>query len=173
MKKETIKKYYNDEDLINFKKLDNFKKFKANKLEDNQKITHPVKYSMSDRGYFKKIINIKDSEKSTKNKSHKLKENNNYSSSDFQKFNTLKQFTNFVIDENSKNKNNYSSIPTSYTSDDVIKFDKIIKTKNENTNTLKENNKKIKVIDFDKFNEKEKKIKNKIGIEKIKIIYFD
>ena len=53
------------------------------------------------------------------------------------------------------------------------KFDKIIKTNNENSTNLKSNNKKIKIIDFEKLNEREKKFKNKIGIEKIKIVYFD
>ena len=31
MKKENINSYYTDEDLINFKKLNNFKDFKVNK----------------------------------------------------------------------------------------------------------------------------------------------
>ena len=38
---------------------------------------------------------------------------------------------------------------------------------------LKIDKKKIKIIDFDKLNKKEKNFKNKIGIEKIKIVYFD
>ena len=56
MKKETINNYYNDEDLINFKKLNNFKEFKSNKKVDNQTTKHPVKYSISDNSNFKKII---------------------------------------------------------------------------------------------------------------------
>ena len=36
MKKENINNYYTDEDLINFKKLNNFKEFKADKLNNNQ-----------------------------------------------------------------------------------------------------------------------------------------
>ena len=40
-------------------------------------------------------------------------------------------------------------------------------------NADKYSNKKVKIIDFDKIREKEKKIKNKIGIDKIKIVYFD
>ena len=173
MKKETINNYYNDEDLINFEKLNKFKDFKSNKLNDNQVINHPVKYSMSDNNFFKKIINIENSEESPKKENHKLKENTYYNSSDFQKFNKLKQFTNFTIDKDSKTKNEYSKIPTSYTSEDVSKFNKIIKIENKNIRSSKINNKKIKVIDFDKLNDERKKTKNKIGIEKIKIVYFD
>ena len=60
-----------------------------------------------------------------------------------------------------------------YTSDDVNKFDKIIKTKNQNTNDPEINSKKIKMIDFNKLNERKKTFKNKAGIEQIKIVYFD
>tara|TARA_Y100000590_G_scaffold363245_1_gene420813 strand:+ start:282 stop:803 length:522 start_codon:yes stop_codon:yes gene_type:complete len=173
MKKETRKNYYNNEDLINFEKLNKFKDFKSNKLDDNQAIKHPVKYSVSDNNFFKKIINIKNAEESLKNVTHKLKENTYYNSSDFQKFDKLKQFTNFTIDKDSKPKNEYLEIPTSYTTDDISKFNKIIKNENKNISDLKVNNKKIKVIDFDKLNSERKKTKNKIGIEKIKIVYFD
>ena len=38
---------------------------------------------------------------------------------------------------------------------------------------IKDQNKKIRVIDYSKINEGEKKIKNKFGIDKIKIVYFD
>ena len=38
---------------------------------------------------------------------------------------------------------------------------------------LKIDNKKIKIIDFNKLNEREKNFKNKVGIEKIKVVYFD
>ena len=33
--------------------------------------------------------------------------------------------------------------------------------------------KKIKIIDFNKLNEREKNFKSKTGIEKIKVVYFD
>ena len=46
------------------------------------------------------------------------------------------------------------------------------KTKN-NDEKIKEQNKKIKVIDYSKLKDIGKKLKNKIGIEKIKIVYFD
>ena len=173
MKKETTNSYYTEEDLTSFEKLNNFKKFKTNKLNNNQLIKNQIKYSMSDNNNFDNIMNIKNSEKSLSKKPHKSEKNTYYNSSDFQKFNKLKQFTNVNIAENSNIKNEYSKIPTSYTSDDVNKFDKIIKTRNENENAPVSNNKKIKIIDFNKLKEKEKNFKNKLGIEKIKIVYFD
>ena len=173
MKKETINNYYTDEDLINFKKLNNFKEFKSDKLNNNQTTKYPVKYSMSDNNNFKKIMNIENSEISSFKEDNKSKENSYYNSLDFQKFNKLKQFTNFENSKDSKTKKENSKSVTNYTSDDVNKFDKIIKTKNQNINNTEANNKKIKIIDFDKLKEKEKNFKNKLGIEKIKVVYFD
>ena len=173
MKKENINNYYTDEDLINFKKLNNFKEFKSDKLNNNQRTNYPVKYSMSDNNNFKKIMNIENSEISSFKEDNKSKENSYYNSLDFQKFNKLKQFTNFENSKDSKTKKENSKSVTNYTSDDVNKFDKIIKTKNQNINNTEANNKKIKIIDFDKLKEKEKNFKNKLGIEKIKVVYFD
>ena len=59
-------------------------------------------------------------------KLNKLKQNIYYNSSDFQKFNKLKQFTTFDDNEELNNKNEYSKTITSYTNDDINKFDKII-----------------------------------------------
>ena len=129
MKKETKNNYYTDEDLINFKKLNNFKEFKSDKLNNNQTTKYPVKYSMSDNNNFKKIMNIENSEISSFKEDNKSKENSYYNSLDFQKFNKLKQFTNFENSKDSKTKKENSKSVTNYTSDDVNKFDKIIKTK--------------------------------------------
>ena len=38
---------------------------------------------------------------------------------------------------------------------------------------IKDQNKKIRVIDYSKINESEKGIKNKFGIDKIKVVYFE
>ena len=175
MKKTIINNYYTDEDLINFDKLNNFKEFKANKLDNNQTTKHPIKYSISDNSNFKKIMNTESHEDSLSKEVHKLKENTYYNSSDFQKFNRLEQFANFNIDidKDSETTNEYSKTAMAYTSDDVNKFDKIIKTKNQNTNDPEINSKKIKIIDFNKLNERKKTFKNKAGIEQIKIVYFD
>ena len=144
MKKETINNYYNDEDLINFKKLNNFKEFKADKLNNNQITEHPVKYSMSDNSNFKKIMNIENSETSSFKEDSKSKDNSYYNSSDFQKFNKLKQFTNFENSKDSKTKKENSKSVTNYTSDDVNKFDKIMKQKTKILITQKQIIKKLK-----------------------------
>ena len=173
MKKENINNYYTDEDLINFEKLKNFKKFKVDKLNNNQNSSHSVRFAASDNRNFNKIINI-DNNKSSSREVNKTKENNiYYTSSDFEKFKKLKQLTDFNITKESETKKEYSKTATTYTSNDINKFDKIIKTKNEITNNTEVNNKKIKIIDFNKLNEREKNFKNKVGIEKIKIVYFD
>ena len=173
MKKENINNYYTDEDLINFEKLKDFKEFKVDKLNNKQNNSHSVRFAASDNRNFNKIINI-DNNKSSSGEVNKTKENNiYYTSSDFEKFKKLKQLTNFNITKESETKKEYSKTATTYTSNDINKFDKIIKTKNENTNNIEVNNKKIKIIDFNKLNEREKNFKNKVGIEKIKIVYFD
>ena len=60
MKKENINKYYTDEDLINFKKLNKFGSFKTNGLKNNKINKYPVKYSMSDNNYFNKFTKMID-----------------------------------------------------------------------------------------------------------------
>ncbi len=172
MKKEIANNYYTDEDLVYFEKLNNFKDIKNNQ-SNNQTNKHPFKYSISDNKNFNKIINTNNEKLPSSKEAQASKDNTYYNSSDFQKFNKLEQLTNFNINKDTKTKHENKSTSMNYTSDDVNKFDKIIKTKNENINTTKANNKKIKVIDYNKLKEKEKNFKNKLGIEKIKIVYFD
>jgi len=68
---------------------------------------------------------------------------------------------------------------TNYTANDMNAFDQIIKfegyIKNDNKAEInsKVDTKKIKIVDFSKLKEREKILKNKVGIEKIKIVYFD
>ena len=173
MKKEIKNNYYTDEDLIYFKKLNEFKEIKQNKLDNNQINKNPIKYSMSDSKNFKKIINIENNKTSSSEEIRKAQGNTYYNSSDFQNFDKLKQFTNFSVDKDLKTQTQHLNNTITYTSGDVNKFNKIIKTENKNINNSKKNKKKIKIIDFDKLNEKEKMIKNKAGIEKIKVVYFD
>ena len=52
-------------------------------------------------------------------------------------------------------------------------FNKIIKTKGKKEEVINNQNKKVKIIDYGKLKESEKKLKNKLGIEKIKVVYFD
>ena len=175
MKKENINNYYTDEDLINFEKLKNFKEFKVNKLNNNQNKSHPVRYAVSDNRNFNKIMNIDNNESSSK----KVNKTKDYTPSDFENFKKLKQFTTFNDNEPLNNKTEPEKTITEYTNKDKSSFDKIIKSKSdaknesENKHNVKIDNKKIKIIDYNKLNEKEKNLKNKVGIEKIKIVYFD
>ena len=175
MKKENINNYYTDEDLINFEKLKNFKEFKVNKLNNNQNKSHPIRYAVSDNRNFNKIMNIDNNEFSSK----KLNKTKDYTLSDFDNFKKLKQFTTFKDSEPFNNKTETKKTITEYTNKDKSSFDKIIKSKgdtkneSENKNNAKIDNKKIKIIDFNKLNEREKNFKNKVNIEKIKVVYFD
>ena len=175
MKKENINNYYTDEDLINFEKLKNFKEFKVNKLNNNQNKSHPVRYAVSDNRNFNKIMKIDNNEFSSK----KVNKTKDYTPSDFDNFKKLKQFTTFKDSEPLNNKTETEKTITEYTNKDKSSFDKIIKSKgdtkneSENKNNVKIDNKKIKIIDFNKLNEREKNLKNKVGIEKIKVVYFD
>ena len=175
MKKENINNYYTDEDLINFEKLKNFKEFKVNKLNNNQNNNHPVRYAVSDNRNFNKIMNIDNNESSFK----KVIKTKDYTPSDFENFKKLKQFTTFNDNEPSNNKTDPKIAITEYTNKDKSSFDKIIKSKgdvkneSENKNNVKIDNKKIKIIDFNELSEREKNFKNKTGIEKIKVVYFD
>jgi hypothetical protein len=175
MKKENINNYYTDEDLINFEKLKNFKEFKVNKLNNNQNKSHPVRYAVSDNRNFNKIMNIDNNESSSK----KVNKTKDYTPSDFENFKKLKQFTTFNDNEPLNNKTEPEKTITEYTNKDKSSFDKIIKSKSdaknesENKYNVKIDNKKIKIIDFNKLNEREKNFKNKVGIEKIKVVYFD
>jgi len=176
MKKENINNYYTDEDLINFEKLKNFKEFKVNKLNNNQNNSHPVRYEVSDNRNFNKIMNVGINEKSS---SKKVNKSRDYKPSDFENFKKLKQFTTFNDSEPLNNKIEPEKTITKYTDKDISSFDKIIKSKgdeknkSENKNNVKIDSKKIKIIDFNKLNEREKNFKNKVGIEKIKVVYFD
>ena len=175
MKKKNINNYYTEEDLINFEKLKNFKEFKVNKLNNNQNNNHPIRYAVSDNRNFNKIMNIDNNESSFK----KVIKTKDYTPSDFENFKKLKQFTTFNDREPSNNKTKPEKTITEYTDKDKSSFDKIIKSKSDakneiiNKNNAKIENKKIKIIDFNKLNEREKNFKNKVGIEKIKVVYFD
>jgi len=169
MKKEDINNYYTYEDLVNFEKLKNFKEFKIKKLNNNQNNSHPVRYAVSDNRNFNKIMNIESNEKiSSSKEANKLKD---YTSSDFENFKKLKQFTTFNNNEPLNNKTEPKKTIIDYTDKDMNAFDKIIKSKGDTKN--ENDNKKIRIIDFNKLKEKEKNLKNKLGIEKIKIVYFD
>ncbi len=179
MKTENINNYYTEEDLINFKKLKNFNNTKVDKLNNKQDKSHPVRYAMSDNKHFNKIMNIKNDKNSLPKKNNKTKKNNYYNSLDFDNFEKINQFTTLSINETINKSTNVIKTKTNYTANDVGVFDQIVNSKIDTKKykndkiISKVDNKKIKIIDFNKLKEKEKILKNKVGIEKIKIVYFD
>ncbi len=170
MKKENKNKYYNDVDKVNFEKLDDFRKFNTNIKDNTQPKRYNVKYSNSDKNYFNNILKT-DKNLSFLNEVEQEKEINYYSLSDFQKFDHLNNFSEYENNTEQKKKENISS-KLSYTSNDFDEFNRIIRTKKKEE-VKKDQNSKVKIIDYKKLKESEKKLKNKVGIEKIKVVYFD
>ena len=170
MKKENKNNYYNDEDKINFEKLNNFKKFKPDNVKNFQIKNHSISYSNSDKNYFNNILKTNENI-SMLNQKDINEEVKYYNSSDFKKFDQLNNFAEYNDNKTHEDKENINSKVT-YKSSDYGEFNKIIQTKNSDEK-IKEQNKKIKVIDYSKLKDIGKKLKNKIGIEKIKIVYFD
>ena len=60
-----------------------------------------------------------------------------------------------------------------YSSSDYGEFNKIIPVQNSEKKIINNKNSKVKIIDYGKLKDNEKKLKNKFQIEKIKIVYFD
>ena len=171
MKTKDKNNYYNDEDEINFEKLNNFRKFNSNIKSNTQSKNRNIRYANSDKNYFNNIIKTEKNFPLFK-KIDTEKEEKYYNSSDFQKFD---QFNNF-LDYKDKTENKLDkNVDTefSYSSNDYGEFNKIIPTKNTVKEIINDKNKKVKIIDYSKLNDTEKKLKNKVGIEKIKIVYFD
>ncbi|MDC0142760.1 hypothetical protein OAI70_01455, partial [Candidatus Pelagibacter sp.] len=141
--------------------------------------SHPERYATSDNKHFDKIMNVNDEKSSSKEIKKSESKDSYYKSSDFENFDKLKKFLIFNDNKSISNKNEPVKTITNYTDNDKSEFDQIIKLSSNKKNykmkkiDSKFDNKKIKIIDFDKLNNKEKNFKNKMGIEKIKIIYFD
>ncbi|MDA9641999.1 hypothetical protein N9T30_01275, partial [bacterium] len=95
-----------------------------------------------------------------------------YNSSDFQKFD---QFSNFLNYEDKAEQKLDKNIDTefNYSSNDYGEFNKIIPIKNSGKKIISNKNSKVKIIDYSKSKDDKKKLKNKLQIEKIKIVYFD
>ena len=170
MKTENKHKYYNDEDEINFEKLNNFRKFNSNLKNNIQSNNHNIKYANSDKNYFNNILKI-DQKVPLYNENDKDKEINYYNSSDFQKFDQLDNFSEY--NNNSDQINKKITPKSNYSSGDYKEFNKIIPKIDMDQTKIKHPNKKIRVIDYNKINESEKRLKNKFGIDKIKVVYFD
>ena len=170
MKTENKDKYYNDEDEINFQRLNNFRKYNSELKNNNQSNNYNIKYANSDKNYFNNIL--KTNEKvELYNETDSDKEINYYNPSDFQKFDQLNNFSEYNnnVDKISKN----STHESNYSPEDYNEFNKIIPKIDIDQTKIKDQNKKIRVIDYNKINENEKRLKNKCGIDKIKIVYFD
>ncbi len=171
MKKENKNNYYNDVDKINFEKLDKFKKFNNNFKDHTRLKGYNIKYSNSDKNYFNNILKTEKNFTSL-NEAEPEKKISYYNSSDFQKFNYLNNFSEYDNYTEQKKDENISS-ELNYTANDFNEFDKITLTKNKDEEIKKDQNSKVKIIDYKKLKESEKKLKNKVGIEKIKVVYFD
>ena len=171
MKTKDKDNYYNDEDEINFEKLNNFRKFNSNIKSNTQSKDHNIRYANSDKDYFNNIIKTEKNLPLFK-KIDTEKEVKYYNSSDFQKFD---QFNNFLDYKDKTEHKLDKNVDTefSYSSNDYGEFNKIIPTKNTVKEIINDKNKKVKIIDYSKLNDNEKKLKNKVGIKKIKIVYFD
>ena len=170
MKKENKNNYYKNEDEIIFEKLNNFKKFKSDNVKNFQIKNYSTSYSNSDKNNFNNILKTNENI-SMLNQKDINEEVKYYNSSDFKKFDQLNNFAEYNDNKTHEDKENINSKVT-YNSSDYGEFNKIIQTKNSDEK-IKEQNKKIKVIDYSKLKDIGKKLKNKIGIEKIKIVYFD
>ena len=171
MKIENKNNYYNDEDEINFEKLKNFRKFNSNIKSITQSKDRNIRYANSDKNYFNNIIKT-DENLSLSKKIDTEKEVKYYNSSDFQKFD---QFNNFLNYEDKAEQKLDKNIDTefNYSSNDYGEFNKIIPIKNSAKKIISNKNSNVKIIDYSKLKDDKKKLKNKLQIEKIKIVYFD
>ena len=171
MKTKDKDNYYNDEDEINFEKLNNFRKFNSNIKSNTQSKNRNIRYANSDKNYFNNIIKTEENLPLFK-KIDTEKKIKYYNSSDFQKFD---QFNNFLDFENKTEHKLKKNIDTqfNYSSNDYGEFNKIIPIKNSGKKMTSNRNPKVKFIDYSKLKNNEKKLKNKLQIEKIKIVYFD
>ena len=171
MKIENKNNYYNVEDEINFEKLNNFRKFNSNVKSITQSNDRNIRYANSDKNYFNNIIKT-DENLSLSKKIDTEKEVKYYNSSDFQKFD---QFNNFLNYEDKAEQKLDKNIDTefNYSSNDYGEFNKIIPIKNSAKKIISNKNSNVKIIDYSKLKDDKKKLKNKLQIEKIKIVYFD
>ena len=158
MKKENENKYYNIEDEINFEKMNNFKKFNLEIKKNIQNKNQNIKYSNSDKNYFNNIIKTEKNVLLLNEKDIK-KNIDYYNSFDTKKFDQLNNFPEYKYNNEKNNESVNSEI--SYSSKDYDEFNKIIETKDKKEEKINNQNKKIKIIDYGKLKESEKKLKNK------------
>ena len=171
MKIENNNNYYNVEDEMNFEKLKNFRKFNSNVKSITQSNDRNIRYANSDKNYFNNIIKT-DENLSLSKKIDTEKEVKYYNSSDFQKFDQFNNFLNYE-DKIEHKLNENKDTEFNYSSSDYGEFNKIIPVQNSEKKIISNKNSNVKIIDYGKLKDNEKKLKNKLQIEKIKIVYFD
>ena len=154
MKNENKNNYYNYEDEVNFEKLDNFKKFNSDTKKNTQFKNQNIKYSSSDKNYFNNIIKTNDNV-SVLNETNFKKNIKYYNLSDSQKFDQLNNFPDYKY--NAENKNESINTDFDYSPKDYNEFNKIIETKDIEKKITSDQKKKIKIIDYGKLKESEKK----------------
>ena len=128
MKTENKNNYYNDEDEINFDKLNNFRRFNSNIKDNAQSKDHNIRYANSDKNYFNNIIKTDENLPLSK-KIDTEKEVKYYNSSDFQKFDQFNNFLNYKDKAEQKLDKNIDT-EFNYSSNDYGEFNKIIPIKN-------------------------------------------
>ena len=99
MKTKDKNNYYNDEDEVNFDKLNNFRKFNSDIKSSTQSKNHNIKYANSDKNYFNNIIKTEEN-LPLFTKKDAQKEVKYYNSSDFQNLINLITFWTTKIKQN-------------------------------------------------------------------------
>ena len=196
---------YTDSDLQSFTILGNFKNYRSDSIETKniQNINQSVRYALSDNKHFQKLMNFNKNTTTyskeysiddftysydlTDKRTHK-DDDSFYNESDMQNFKNLKQFPLYrspdTLQYTSK-KEDPVVTKINYTVSDLEAFDRIIESKEDNTNnqTVAKNagtknfksnidRSSIKIIDFDGL-KKQETTHNKKRTEKIKVVYFD
>ena len=132
------------------------------KIENNNNY-----YNVEDEINFEKLKNFRKFNSNVKSITQSNDRNIRYANSDKNYFNNIiKTDENLSLSKKIDTEFNYSS-------NDYGEFNKIIPIKNSAKKIISNKNSKVKIIDYGKLKDNEKKLKNKLQIEKIKIVYFD
>jgi len=173
---------YTDSDLQSFTILGNFKNYRSDSIETNNKpnINQSVGYALSDNKHFQKLMNFNnntkpsskeysidefiDSNDLTDKRTHK-DEDSFYTESDIQNFKNLEQFpliNSFDNLQYTNKKEDPVVTKINYTVSDLETFDRIVESEEDSTN----NKTAAKNADA-------KNLKSKIDRSSIKVIDFD
>ena len=132
------------------------------KIENNNNY-----YNVEDEINFEKLKNFRKFNSNVKSITQSNDRNIRYANSDKNYFNNIiKTDENLSLSKKIDTEFNYSS-------NDYGEFNKIIPIKNSAKKIISNKNSNVKIIDYSKLNDNKKNLKNKLQIEKIKIVYFD